>query len=68
MPKRGSLYFTSRFSLEKGQLGDEESIKRGQETRGRLVRSALAPSQRSWTLIDSISVVIAQLSALMEQR
>lgn len=31
MSKHGSLYFTSHFYLERGQLGDEESKNRVQE-------------------------------------
>lgn len=59
------MYFTTHFYLERGQLGDEGLAQRGWEVGE---DQPDPPLLSSWHLSDAISVVNAQLSALMEQR
>ena len=65
MPKLGSMYFTTHLYLERGQLGDKGLAQRGWEVGE---DQPDPPSLSSWHLSDAVSVVNAQLSALMEQR
>lgn len=60
-PKRGSLYFTTYFHLERDQW------EMGVREKG-LLRPHSPLGSCGPRLSDSVSVVIAQLSALMEQR